>query len=190
MNSKVALQPFELQLDPDPGQASMPNDAQICAPLMHSIRHVGEHHCTDESDASDLPRGSRLELYRQLNRHAPRWATTVFHVYALCPGPLADCGAVQPAPRRLRVRSALAEGLRSDARAAATQRASASRIVRPCSAFRWVSYPCGPGELDGIVSLAAVKVIDEQRLYFLGHHVCSVPVSGLGKVSIPHRLDV
>jgi hypothetical protein len=45
-------------------------------------------------------------------------------------------------------------------------------------------------ELDGIVSLAAVKVIDEQRLYLLGHHVCSVPVSGLGRVSVPHRLDV
>jgi hypothetical protein len=120
-------------------------------------------------------------------------ATTVFHVYALCLGPLADCGAVQPAPRRLRVRSALARGAplpRASRSRAARQRASASRIVRAWSAFRWVSYPCGPGELDGIVSLAAVKVIDEQRLYFLGHHVNSVPVSGLGKISIPQRLDV
>jgi hypothetical protein len=45
-------------------------------------------------------------------------------------------------------------------------------------------------ELDGIVSLAAVKVIDEQRLYLLAHHECSVPVSGLGRISVPHRLDV
>jgi len=45
-------------------------------------------------------------------------------------------------------------------------------------------------ELDGIVSLAAVQVTGEQRLYLLGHHVCSVPVGGLGRISIPHRLEV
>jgi hypothetical protein len=50
--------------------------------------------------------------------------------------------------------------------------------------------PCRAGELDGIVSLAAVKVIGGQRLYLLGRHMCSVPVSGLGGISIPYRLDV
>ena len=41
MNSKVALQPFELQLHPEPGQASIPNDAQICAPVMLCRSELG-----------------------------------------------------------------------------------------------------------------------------------------------------
>jgi hypothetical protein len=141
-------------------------------------------------DASDLPRGSRLELYRQLNRHAPRWATMVFHVYAFVPGPsrgLRCCSArSQEAPRS----SALAGGS-APTREPQPRSAARKRVwQRPGMLGVQVDHtPCRAGELDGIVSLAAVKVMDEQRLYLLGRHVCSVPVSGLGRSSIPHRLD-
>jgi hypothetical protein len=131
-------------------------------------------------DASDLPRGSRLELYRQLSRDAPRWATTVFHVYALCLSPLADCGAVSPfsgGPAFVRAGRGGSAPTREPQPRSAPAHLAASGNARRSGGSR---TPCRPGELDGIVSLAAVKVTDEERLCLLGHHVCSVPVSGLG----------
>ena len=113
----------------------------------------------------------------------------VFHVYAFVPGPtrgLRCCSArSQEAPRS----SALAGG--SAPTREPQPRSAAQRVwQRPGMLGVQVDHtPCRAGELDGIVSLAAVKVMDEQRLYLLGRHVCSVPVSGLGRSSIPHRLD-
>src|SRR6266568_1311094 len=114
--------------------------------------------------------GSGLELDYQLGRYP----SAVFHLDALCLGPLTDLGAVQPpsrcptpAPGRPSGASSCPPGSSHITRQRGPQRLGMFR-AQVDLVLRTVQP-----EPDSTFSLTAIKVIDEQGLYLLSHG-CSV----------------
>ena len=107
-----------------------------------------------------------FEFGHQIGGHP----AAVFHLDALCPGPLADIGRVQDARRP----GAIAAGRLASAAAHPAGRAhvSGQRIPQlpgvPCVQVDLV-LGAVQTEPDGTLGGAAVDVIDEQGLYLLGH---------------------
>jgi hypothetical protein len=123
-------------------------------------------HCADEPSTSrTLLSGRLLELDYQLSGHP----SAVFDVDALCLGPLADLGRVQPVRRCFASVASWPPG-------AAPGSAGGSHVACQC-----VPQLLGMGgvqvdlivgavqsEADGTVGLAAIEVVDEEGLDLLG----------------------
>jgi hypothetical protein len=117
---------------------------------------------SQDANISALLAGSRLEFNHQVGGHP----AAVFHLDALCSGPLADLGRVQPACRSAAAAAGWLAGAAAD---------TAGSIQVPGQYIP--QFPGVPGvqvdlilgavqpEADRPLGGAAVEVIDEQGLY-------------------------
>jgi len=124
------------------------------------------HRCADQRTVPDLLCGGGLELDHQFGGHP----SAVLHVDALRLGPLADLGAVHPVRPRPEAAAGWPTGTASGP--PRSLHVARQRVPqRPGVLGVQVDLILGAvqSESDGILSGAAVEVIDEQDLYLLSY---------------------
>ena len=135
---------------------------------MRSSRHVRKTEPRRPETSGSLVFGSGPELHYQFGWHP----AAVLHLDALRPAPLADLGAAHPAGRCPASTPRWPPHCTHVARQRIPQRLGMPGVQ--------VDLIVGAvqAEADGALSLAAIKVIDEQGLYLMGHG-CSIPFTDL-----------
>jgi hypothetical protein len=117
-------------------------------------------------NVSALLVGSGLELDYQISGHP----AAVFHLNALCPGPLADLDGVQTAHRSATAAAGwLAAAAADPAGSIHVLRQRLSHVLGVLGVQIDLIFGAVQPEADGTFGGAAVKVIDEQGLYLLSY---------------------